>query len=289
MSAPESAATPDTADRVVSEKIKVFSQDGSSLTYLVQCASPLDHLMACRQDSGSSGTDHTGLRIYEGAHVLAAFLASPKTGGVLIAGHSVAEIGCGCGLCGLSAARFAGRVLFSDQSHLCTRNVCASIQRNFGVEVVVGGPWVRCSPSCEVSVVNLSCQTLPEQAAPIADKYGWFQFVVGSELMYYRCDAESIVRCAAALLAPGEGAAIILCHALRIQGVHSSLTTAARKANLHTFSIPIESVLPKDVVWKRGWGGVEMVLLARCSEYSVPGVGPLPPYEDSPSSEPLLE
>lgn len=93
---------------------------------------PLEHLALCRSSATTfDATCFTGMRVYEGADVLSAFIASPQWGGApLFENTRICEIGCGCGLAGVTAI-LAGRpreVTFTDGERAVLELVAETVE-----------------------------------------------------------------------------------------------------------------------------------------------------------------
>lgn len=227
------------------ERVEVVtSSDGSSLLQFdLACATALNHYTRCtelgkdKQEQGkpsASGNEvcSTGLRVYHGAHVLAAFLA--KFGKCLLpseAEHDTSagcrpwavELGCGCGLVGFTTAMLFPHlsVAFTDASKDCLSLVAASAEQLGLALLQVGSDeFVRPLPcsmegrallSCELEWGEEGSERLLRVLSHLCSGSHLrrptraIRLVLGSDLMYYRVDIRELLTTCKMLLHPGVG------------------------------------------------------------------------------------
>ncbi|PBJ77403.1 hypothetical protein BCY84_06551 [Trypanosoma cruzi cruzi] len=277
----------------------------SSLSFELACATAMDHYIRCTAPHEKQETDKytspcsTGLRVYEGARVLAAFVA--RFGRVLLRytfeydtfrypSSWVVELGCGCGLVGFTAATLFPElsVAFTDASVDCLNLIGASAERNglkliqingkgfSGVfennehRVLVAYPleW------CEDDTVRLISTIRRFSNSPNHVKTGDIRMVLGSDLLYYRVDIKALLTTCKCLLQSSEETAskdqcntslaprlAILAHFMRIPDGDAKLQMAAYELGFGIVRVPLEAVVDADVIKNRGWNGISVVLL----------------------------
>eukprot|EP00796_Vickermania_ingenoplastis_P010469 gene10469-7274_t len=265
------------------------SPDGTQLiTFPLECATVADHYKKTTgKNEKSAETCSTGLRVYEGAQVLASFLAQygfallgprslPNSG--MCARPSVVELGCGCGLAGFSAIRalqhHEARVVFTDASTKCLELVRASASAQ-GVTVLshhcteskeskmncagLTFPLVWSDTGVESIKKMMECIDAP--AGPLV------KLILGSDIMYYRVDVDQLLWTINELLCisssdyPECTSVAVLCHFMRIQDGRVRLVEAARSNNLCIAKVSLSAFLDSLVQIQRGWADLEVALL----------------------------
>ncbi|EKF38835.1 hypothetical protein MOQ_000951 [Trypanosoma cruzi marinkellei] len=277
----------------------------SSLSFELACATAMDHYTRCTAPNEKQATDKymspcsTGLRVYEGARVLAAFVA--RFGKVLLPytfeydacrypGSWVVELGCGCGLVGFTVAALFPElsVAFTDASVQCLNLIGASAERN-GLtlipinakdfsgafennnhRVLVAYPleW------CEDDTVRLISVIRSFSKSPNQVKTGDIRMVLGSDLLYYRVDIKALLTTCKCLLQSSEGTAFedqcntslaprlaILAHFMRIPDGDAKLQVTAYELGFGIVRVPLEAFVDADIIKKCGWNGISVVLL----------------------------
>ncbi|ORC87514.1 uncharacterized protein TM35_000211200 [Trypanosoma theileri] len=281
------------------------SADGTSFLKIeIACATPKDHYFRCTKsetkvEGKNDITCSTGLRVYEGAQVLAAFIV--MFGRMLLPERSVegcseasrnwvVELGCGCGLVGFTTATLFPElsVAFTDASHDCLELIEASAKR-LGLSLFRGD----CDEFME-STQNVKDRTLityplewckegTDQLLSLLGRFsgrkehllkGDIRAILGSDLLYYRVDIENLLgTCKSLLQASIEGneeenngsrcfpSMVVLSHFIRIPDGERKLQTAAYKLGFGIVRVPIEKYITEEIMRSRGWNGVSVVVL----------------------------
>ena len=122
--------------------------------------------------SGQHAVDYTGLRIWPGAHLLAAFLLHSQHCNHSLQGQSVCELGAGVGLCGLVTARYARRVVLTDR----VQAVLAVLDRNIALNQLSATASSHALEWGSVGASALS-QSLHQQHTPVS-------LVIAADVIY---------------------------------------------------------------------------------------------------------
>lgn len=238
----------------------------------------------------------TGLRVYEGAQVLAAFLS--QYAGALVCPPerhdnavtvrekatpsppgAVVELGCGCGLAGFTASHVlpTHAVVFTDASTDCLRLVRQSGESS-GMPVALKGEGAEAATSEEHFIARCTFPLAWSvagvdalRACVLPAKGGAVDLVLGSDILYYRVDLSALLTTAKMLLLGGSSSETqralcrlplaVLSHYMRIVDGHRKLANAARAMGLAVARVPLYTTFTDDVVRSRGWGGLEIVVL----------------------------
>lgn len=223
----------------------VTAPDGTStLSITLACATVKEHYQRTTTTHSSVASDpaevcSTGLRVYEGAQVLAAFLcrygagllpptpemaAPPTLTRPTSSAVSVVELGCGCGLVSFTLdALLRGcaspppspvSLIFTDASADCLRLVRGSGELagrvvqdldGFSAAAVAEGES-NSAPAVTLSTLRLAWSDAGVSALrghlPPREGGAAAQLVLGSDLMYYRVDVNALVQTAKQLLSP---------------------------------------------------------------------------------------
>ena len=195
-----------------------LGHDATAIQLKVYCVSRPKHNALCSSQNESFGTTcNTGLRVYDGSTVLAEFLNRPLSR-ALLRDLTVLELGCGCGLAGIVAARSARRVVFSDSQPACLSMVARSVKDNLGLEV----------NAAKVATQLFSWDD--RDAGPALAAHQRYDCIVAAELAYFFVDFDALTSAIATLLTP-EGCAF-LCHVNRVPDGNSKLARAAEAHGL---------------------------------------------------------
>ncbi|ESL08551.1 hypothetical protein TRSC58_03744 [Trypanosoma rangeli SC58] len=277
----------------------------SSLKFDIACATVMNHYIRCTEPCVKQVSEKyespcsTGLRVYEGAQVLAAFLARfgsgllPHTSEHATCEDSnpwIVELGCGCGLVGFTAAElFPGvSVMFTDASVDCLNLIAATARRHDlplmqvganGFIEALGTDMHRALVSCPlewcredtVQLVSFIRRLSKYLKGP---KRGSVQMVLGSDLLYYRADIKALLTTCKYLLQYSEDTecnehntgslsprVAILSHFVRMPDGDKKLQLAAYELGFGIARVPIEAFVDEDIIQSRGWNGISVVLL----------------------------
>ncbi|RNE96104.1 methyltransferase [Trypanosoma conorhini] len=276
-----------------------------SLKFDLACATARNHYIRCTKTQDKQGNDNynspcsTGLRVYGGAQVLAAFLARfgrdllPHTAEHSTCGDAnpwVVELGCGCGLVGFTATELFPEVsvMFTDASVDCLNLVAASARRH-GLPMIqadannftgnLGTHMHRAVVSCPLEwrkEDTIQLISLIEQLSKSlrCQKNGGVRMVLGSDLLYYRVDIKLLLTTCKCLLQYSGDAACsgkdggslaprlaILSHFMRIPDGYKKLQLAAYELGFGIVRVPIEAFIDVNVIQNRGWNGISIVML----------------------------
>lgn len=257
------------------EEFEVLARhDGASVIPIsLACATVERHYtQTTGNNERQSESCSTGLRVYEGAQALAAFLI--QYGAVLVGDCAepsfapcVIEIGCGCGLAGFTTAMTLKelniRVVFTDASEECLYLV-----------------------KCSAESLKMGCEALTEYSSSIATTYPltWnsgesaflsllhrqekraIHLVIGSDIMYYRVDVMDLLSAIRTLLSDAAECSsdpklAVLCHFMRLADGRRALSECAERIGLRIAQVQLDAFLMPSVVRERGWGGMEVVIL----------------------------
>ncbi|KAH9598680.1 Lysine methyltransferase [Trypanosoma melophagium] len=281
------------------------SADGTSFLKIeLACATVKDHYFLCTKSQTKLPNENilkcsTGLRVYEGAQVLAAFFV--KFGRMLLPQQSieesseasknwVVELGCGCGLVGFTIATIFPQlcVAFTDASHDCLGLIEATAKR-------LGFSFFRseCDEFMESThnTMDRTLLTFPlewykegtDQLLSLLRRFcgrkerllnGDIRAILGSDLLYYRVDIENLLGTCKSLLQAsieeneGENISsrcfpsmVILTHFVRIPDGARKLQTVAYKLGFGIVRVPTEEFIAEEIIRNRGWNGVSVVVL----------------------------
>ncbi|KAK7194419.1 hypothetical protein NESM_000358300 [Novymonas esmeraldas] len=284
----------------------VTSPDGtSSVAVHLACATATEHYRRTTTAYSTVATDpadvcSTGLRVYEGAQVLAAFVY--RFAAALVPPQqscAVVELGCGCGLVSFtldhvlrtahaSASRAAPTTPTTTTAIICTdaSEDCLTLVHRSGAlmgrSVSHIGGAVEPTPVADAAAVPVTALgtfrlawsddgvdgLLRQLACRLTDGGATaVPLVLGSDLMYYRVDVNALLRTARRLLlasssTPAAGGLIVFAHFMRIPDGERTLAAIAREQQqLAIAAVPLTAFLSAETVAFRGWGGLQLVLL----------------------------
>ncbi len=164
---------------------------------------------------GESGTDLTGVRVWESAPYLVRFLE--RNSERLVKGRSVLELGSGTGAVGLTAAALGARsVLLSDIDSTATLATDRGWEQRSMLAALEDNVALNSSRTAGVSVAELRWGCA-EQIAELRSAYapGGFDTILGSDLLYYKPEQtyEALATTIRALAA--ADAAVVLSYRVR--------------------------------------------------------------------------
>lgn len=149
-----------------------------------------------------------------------------------VAGKRVLELGAGCGMCGLVAARLgASSVTMSDFEEPLLDALERSVAMN-GVENarVVALDWTK-----EVAGEDTP-SSVPSRAL---DSLARFDLIIGSDVLYESQHARALAACVARRVSPGGEC--VLVNAVRYADLFDDFLVACADAGLHVEDINLES------------------------------------------------
>ncbi|KEG09535.1 hypothetical protein DQ04_05061000 [Trypanosoma grayi] len=288
------------------ETFEVVTEENgaSSLKFDLACATAIDHYTRCtklgeKQLNTSNSVCSTGLRVYEGAQVLAAFLS--KFGASLVSSLSedcsfekpkywALELGCGCGLVGFTTATLFPQlsVAFTDASVDCLNLINASAKK-LGLSLLksdgtdpaeipegTDGRLLLSYPLewCEQGTTRLASLLRRLSGHRGRMMNGAVRMVLGSDLLYYRVDIRALLGTCKSLLNPYDSGEdkeddhafsvprfVVLAHFMRIPDGDRKLQMAAYELGFGIVRVPLEAFVTAEVVRRRGWNGISVVLL----------------------------
>eukprot|EP00455_Lapot_gusevi_P041598 TRINITY_DN4841_c0_g2_i1.p1 TRINITY_DN4841_c0_g2~~TRINITY_DN4841_c0_g2_i1.p1 ORF type:complete len:276 (-),score=41.00 TRINITY_DN4841_c0_g2_i1:172-999(-) len=228
------------------KEVEVFDFDGIQIE--ISCVNPLAHLRLCSSENESFGQScNTGLRVFAGASAMCWFLLRHSH---LVLNKKVVELGCGCGLSGIMAARFAQEVCLTDGQQT-TLDLAAENTRNIAPCRVSTALFDWSS----LQALDQSLESLRQQIEPI------FDVVIGTELMYFRVDVECMLRAAHSLM--HDRSLFLMTHCNRLTDGNQKLHDAARDLNMWVAFVPLLAFLSKEEIAKYGWSNVECCVLGK--------------------------
>lgn len=239
----------------------------------------------------------TGLRVYEGAQVLSSLL-SQYTAALLgpcawcssqisTENHSntkcVIELGCGCALASFTLNKVLKEreqkesyentricIICTDASEECLDLVRTTAQLPFHASTSrETKDAFLCSNHLEAFPFlwgDEGITQLKNFLFSVHQKVPMVQLLLGSDILYYRVDIHLLLSTIKQLLhftnADRTDAPLaVLCHFMRIPNGREKLLRIAEEMNLCVAQLSLMAFLDSDVVFSRGWGGLEVLLL----------------------------
>mmetsp|Transcript_3285 Transcript_3285/g.3616 ORF Transcript_3285/g.3616 Transcript_3285/m.3616 type:complete len:317 (+) Transcript_3285:34-984(+) len=263
-------------DEVCDERFLISSSGCEPLELTLCTTQPDIHNKKCSTAEVGFGTEEracrTGLRVYEGARLLAEFFRSSIWRNTSLFRilttvefpASAIELGCGCGLAGLTFAvtHQISSVCLTDASDACVDLVRQSIARMKATSPE-GGPLLDTSRDVTSEVLWWSKDNV---AALLRrrDVKG-FDVVMGSDLLYFMVDPVLLLQTCADLA--GSDGWIFLSHFMRLPRGQDKLREAAALVGLHIASVPLSCIFKGGMkaICDLGWGSLELIVLRKDS------------------------
>lgn len=229
-------AADDEADRPLLDTTLFLSTDYVERTFAV---AGLSQPLLC-STAAATEPELTGQIVWPASQLLATFVAAApeKT----VAGRVVLELGAGCGLAGLLAARVgAKRVLLTDGSAVIVSLLRSSLSRSAVASGLAGKASAhRLEWGSEAAVAALSAEVG-------ADVLGSLDVVLAADVFHPSFGLPALlfrtVRC---LIGRREGSALYASFAVRAAGCELEIRDAAAVAGFRPEEVPLSSFLPAD-------------------------------------------
>jgi predicted nicotinamide N-methyase len=179
--------------------------------------------------SAATDFDLTGQIIWVCSVVTSIFIA--HAGRSLVEGEDVLELGAGCGLCGMTATRFAKRTFLSDNEPEVLTLLHTNVDK-----------YARDS----AFVADLSWGSRADEAAlaTLSGRARW-RVICGADVVYWSHAVPLLFDSVKNLLAP-DGV-FILGFTNRVNGLKDAVEAAASSAGLSWTTHPLDSFLPADL------------------------------------------
>lgn len=238
---PSSPLSANPSDGIPEPAVKSFQRE-----LAINCVTPAEHMRLCSRKSDNFGVVcSTGLRVYDGSAVLAEFIF--RRGASFLPGHTILELGCGCGLAGIACLHFPCTTMhFTDGQPSCLAMVRSTLQFNFSRDNYTTEPtdegrpferWtftrVKADGLLQASIVRASVFSWDDPATvhDFRSRNGEFDIILCAEICYFFVDLNAVTKAVATLLELESGVGIF-CHANRLPNGQAKFIEATKHAGL---------------------------------------------------------
>ena len=211
--------------------------------------------------SASTDFDLTGQIVWANSVLVAHYLAHGAGRARAAAARDVLELGAGCGLCGLTAARAAARVFLTDNEP----EVLALLARSAAAHAPAGA-------AAHVAPLSWGCRADEAALAAAAGRETW-ELIVGADVIYWSHAVALLFDTVAALLAPRG--AFVCGFTNRTNGLRAATEAAAAAAGFAWDCVPPGDFLPDPLPADLGpHVGMMTLYVFRWAEGRGAGAGP---------------